>query len=100
MLVVWVGFALACETPIQLASDRREYSRALETMARDQDAGIVALRSFISRYPRSSVADDAALRLADALIEQGSSGEALEQLVWAIRNHPKADRNVSLTEIY
>lgn len=96
MLVVWVGFALACETPIQLASDRREYSRALETMARDQDAGIVALRSFISRYPRSSVADDAALRLADALIEQGSSGEALEQLVWAIRNHPKADRTDEL----
>ncbi|MGI9431458.1 MAG: penicillin-binding protein activator, partial [Myxococcota bacterium] len=96
VLAVCVGFALACETPIELASDRREYSRALETMARDQDAGISALRRFISEHPRSSLADDAALRLADVLIERGESREALEQLVWAIRNHPQGDRTDEL----
>jgi branched-chain amino acid transport system substrate-binding protein len=95
-LALSAALALACETPVLPTRDRQDYSHAVETMARDEEAGIAELRGFVSQHPRSDVADDAALRLADALIARGETREATEQLVWALRNHPEGDRSDEL----
>ena len=92
-----VSALVACETPsLTRGADRQEYASAVETMARDPEAGVSALRTFLARHPRSEFADDAALRLADELIGRGENAEASEQIVWALRNQPQGDRSDEL----
>lgn len=95
-LALLAALTVACETPHLGSRDRQDYAHAVETMARDEDAGIAALRSFLSMHPRSDLSDDAALRLADALVARGESREATEHLIWALRNHPLGDRSDEL----
>ena len=83
----------ACRTPIATGSDRQAYAHALETLASDPEAGLDELRRFLAERPASALADDAALRLADALVARGESGEAVQHLAWALRLQPRGDRS-------
>jgi branched-chain amino acid transport system substrate-binding protein len=95
-LALFSALVLACQSPIQRVSDRQQYTRAVEAMASDRSEGIAALRVFLANHPRSELADDATLRLVDALIEDGGTDEAVEQLIWALRNDPQSDRSDEL----
>jgi branched-chain amino acid transport system substrate-binding protein len=83
----------ACRTPEVPAEDRQAYGAALRTLAHDPEAGADALRAFVDERPRSSLADDAALRLAEACIEAGDDDEAVRRLAWLVRAHPEGDRS-------
>jgi branched-chain amino acid transport system substrate-binding protein len=92
-LVAGVLAALACQTPQAPAADKQAYHEALRTLARDPEAGADALRAFVASRPESSLADDAALRLAEARVEAGDDDEALRRLAWLVRSHPEGDRS-------
>lgn len=83
----------ACQTAQVPAGDRQAYSEALRTLARDVGAGTDALRDFVAERPNSPLADDAALRLAEARVEAGDDDEAVRRLGWLLRAHPKGDRS-------
>jgi outer membrane PBP1 activator LpoA protein len=85
----------ACQTARVPAEDQRAYHAALRTLAQDPAAGRAALRDYVAQRPRSSLADDAALRLAEACIEDGDDDEAVRQLAWLVRSHPEGDRSDS-----
>jgi ABC-type branched-subunit amino acid transport system substrate-binding protein len=75
------------------AEERQEYSQALAVLGGDRAGGIEALQSFVDRHPRSHLADDASLRLAELALEDGREDDALQHLSWVIRRHPKGDRS-------
>jgi ABC-type branched-subunit amino acid transport system substrate-binding protein len=83
----------ACQTAKVPAEDRQAYNAALRTLAHDPEAGSEALREFVARRPKSTLADDAALRLAEACIEAGDDDEAVRRLAWLVRAHPEGDRS-------
>lgn len=95
LVAVPLLLALACQSGQVPAGDRQEYAAALRTLARDPEAGSDALRRFISARPRSPLADDAALRLAEARVEAGDDDEAIRRLGWLLRAHPRGDRSDS-----
>jgi branched-chain amino acid transport system substrate-binding protein len=82
----------ACRAPAPSVPDRRAYREALRELARDPEAGLDALRRFADERPKSPLADDAALRLADALVEAGRDEEAIRRLQRSLRVQPEADR--------
>jgi branched-chain amino acid transport system substrate-binding protein len=90
-----VAFVCAgCQTaPSVPGSDRQAYQAALRLHARDPEAGAAALRDFVEARPGSPLADDAALRLAETLVEQARDDEALRRLAWVLRAHPEGDRS-------
>jgi ABC-type branched-subunit amino acid transport system substrate-binding protein len=59
----------------------------------DRASGIETLEAFVDRHPRSHLADDASLRLAELALEDGRESDALQHLSWLIRRHPKGDRS-------
>jgi ABC-type branched-subunit amino acid transport system substrate-binding protein len=75
------------------AAEQREYSRALAVLGVDRASGIETLEAFVDRHPRSHLADDASLRLAELALEDGRESDALQHLSWLIRRHPKGDRS-------
>ncbi len=75
------------------AEEKREYSQALAALGTDRAGGIAALQSFVDRYPRSRLADDASLRLAELAVEDGRETDALQHLSWVLRRHPRGDRS-------
>ncbi len=88
------GLALgACQAPDVPASDRQAYHAALRAVAHDPEAGADALRDFVDARPKSPLADDAALRLSESLVEQARDDEAMRRLAWLLRTHPDGDRS-------
>jgi branched-chain amino acid transport system substrate-binding protein len=85
----------ACRTPAITANDRQNYHAAIRLLAQDPDAGTEALRDFVAARPQSALADDAALRLAEARIEAGDDDEAVRRLGWILRRHPEGDKSDS-----
>jgi ABC-type branched-subunit amino acid transport system substrate-binding protein len=80
--------------PLSLtAEERQEYVQALAVLGADRAGGIEALQAFVDRHPRSHLADDASLRLAELAAEDGREDDALQHLSWVIRRHPKGDRS-------
>lgn len=91
-LAALVALLGACQLPGPSTPDRPVYQAALREMARDPVAGTDALRRFVDERPKSPLADDATLRLADALVEAGRDDEAIRRLQRALRVQPDADR--------
>jgi branched-chain amino acid transport system substrate-binding protein len=86
----------ACQTAPRVSeSDRQAYNGALRALAQDPDAGAAALRDFVASRPKSPLADDAALRLAESRIEAGDDHEAVRRLGWILRTHPDGDKSDS-----
>jgi ABC-type branched-subunit amino acid transport system substrate-binding protein len=75
------------------SEDQQEYAQALAALGADRAGGIEALQAFIDHHPRSYLADDASLRLAELAAEDGREGDALQHLSWVTRHHPKGDRS-------
>jgi len=84
---------LACQTAGPSTSDARAYHAAVRELARDREAGLRALREFVAERPDSPLADDAVLRIADALVEAGHDREAIRRLERGLRADPEADRS-------
>jgi ABC-type branched-subunit amino acid transport system substrate-binding protein len=84
---------MAVVVPDSSAEERQEYSRALAALGVDRARGIEALEAFVDRRPRSHLADDASLRLAELALEDGRESDALQHLAWLIRTHPNGDRS-------
>jgi ABC-type branched-subunit amino acid transport system substrate-binding protein len=75
------------------SEQQREYSQALALLGADRSGGIEALQLFVDRHPRSHLADDASLRLAELALEERREDDALQHLSRVIRRHPKGDRS-------
>jgi ABC-type branched-subunit amino acid transport system substrate-binding protein len=75
------------------SQEQQEYSQALAAVGVDRAGGIRALRAFVFHHPRSHLADDASMRLAELALEDGRETDALQHLSWVIRRHPKGDRS-------
>lgn len=99
LFALFVSVVLGCGgmpgavAPDPTADEQGEYSRALAVLGADRAGGIEALEIFVGRHPRSHLADDAALRLAELALEDGRERDALQYLTWVIRHHPKGDRS-------
>ncbi|MEN8160489.1 MAG: penicillin-binding protein activator, partial [Myxococcota bacterium] len=87
LLVACAGGASRSSTAEQSA-----YAEALRVAGDDPRAGAEALSGFLSRYPRSALADDAALLLADVAVRLDKPDRAERQLEWVLREHPNADQ--------
>jgi branched-chain amino acid transport system substrate-binding protein len=75
------------------AEERQQYTEALAALGADRAGGIEALRTFLDQHPRSHLADDASLRLAELAMEDGREDDALQRLSWVVRHHPKGNRS-------
>ena len=60
--------------------------------AADPKAGAAALSAFVRDHPKSELADDAGLRLAELTLAKGDSATAMRQLEWVVSNHPNGDQ--------
>jgi ABC-type branched-subunit amino acid transport system substrate-binding protein len=58
----------------------------------DPARGAEALAAFVRTHPRSSLADDAGMRLAELNLEKGDPATAARQLEWVVANHPGGDQ--------
>jgi ABC-type branched-subunit amino acid transport system substrate-binding protein len=58
----------------------------------DSQAGAAALAAFVRDHPKSALADDAGLRLAELTIVKGDTATAARQLEWVVSNHPNGDQ--------
>jgi ABC-type branched-subunit amino acid transport system substrate-binding protein len=93
LLLLGCGGTRWSAAPDRTAEEQQEYSRALTVLGADREGGIEALEAFIGRFPRSHLADDASLRLAELALEDGRESDALQHLSWVIRRHPRGDRS-------
>ena len=50
-------------------------------------------RAFVREYPKSKLADDAGLRLAELTAAKGDTATAARQLEWVVSNHPSGDQS-------
>jgi len=73
--------------------DQRQWSEAMRLASGDSRAGAAALAVFVRGYPRSALADDAGLRLAELTIAKGDPATAERQLEWVVSNHPNGDQS-------
>ena len=99
LVALFASLLLSCEgmrgpvLPGVSSEEQREYSEALADLGVDRVGGIEALQAFVGSHPRSHLADDASLRLAELALEDGRESDALQHLSWVIRRHPKGDRS-------
>ncbi len=87
-----VGCAAVAPPTAATESDREAYAQAVASLGRDPDQGRAALQAFLRERPRSTLADDAAVALAEWHLARGNEDEALQHLLFAVRRHPKGDR--------
>jgi ABC-type branched-subunit amino acid transport system substrate-binding protein len=73
-------------------AEQTAYAAALRVASDDPRAGAEALSGFLTTYPRSPLADDAALLLADLAVRLGKPAAAERQLEWVLREHQNGDR--------
>ncbi len=73
--------------------DQREWSEAMRLASADPKLGAAALGAFVREHPKSNLADDAALRLAELDVQKGDPTSAEKQLEWLVDNHPNGDQS-------
>jgi ABC-type branched-subunit amino acid transport system substrate-binding protein len=73
--------------------DQREWSEAMRLASADPKLGAEALAAFVREHPRSKLADDAGLRLAELTAAKGDPATAARQLEWVVSNHPNGDQS-------
>ena len=59
----------------------------------DPKLGAEALAAFVREHPKSKLADDAGLRLAELTAAKGDKATAARQLEWVVSNHPSGDQS-------
>jgi len=75
------------------AEEQRAYAEALRLANTDPERGAAALAAFVREHPRSALADDAALELAELGLRLGKPEAAGRQLDWLLREHPNGDQS-------
>ena len=88
-----LGCAFAPTQPVDRAGANRDYAEALRLASDRPEAGVVALEGFLRNHPRSSLADDAALRLAELQVASGARVAATRTLERTLRQHPAGDKS-------
>ena len=78
--------------PEAQAEAQVQYQKAQELLAVDASTGSNELERFLRDWPRSELADDAALELASRAAQAGNLDRAARHLIWAVRMHPTGDR--------
>jgi ABC-type branched-subunit amino acid transport system substrate-binding protein len=73
--------------------EQRAYAEALRIASADPQRGAAALAAFVNAHPRSALADDAALSLAELALRLGKPDAAERQLDWVLREHPNGDQS-------
>jgi ABC-type branched-subunit amino acid transport system substrate-binding protein len=73
--------------------DQREWAEAMRLATADPARGAEALAAFVRTHPRSALADDAGLRLAELNVQKGDAATAARQLEWVVANHPNGDQS-------
>ena len=97
---VWIAIGIAAcaatgpppPTPVERERARTQFEQAQELLAVDDGTATQELERFLRDWPRSELADDAALELARRAAADGQYDRASRHLVWATRLHPRGDR--------
>lgn len=74
------------------SSARREYSAAVRLVGSRPAQAMAAFEAFLREHPRSALADDAGLRLAELQHGAGAPVAAIRTLQRVVQLHPAADR--------
>jgi len=73
--------------------EQRAYAEALRLAAKQPEKGAAALADFLQTYPRSGLADDAAIDLAELAVRLKKPERAVRQLEWVLDEHPNGDQS-------
>ena len=85
--------SLPTVAPADAAEARRDYAAALRAAeSLPLEGGTRALEAFLRAHPRSALADDAGLRLAELQIERSAPIAAASTLQRVVDQHPRGDR--------
>lgn len=92
LLAACAGFEGISRGP---ATDEQRRAFAAATSAVDSDpvAAEARLNEFLEKWPRSPLADDAAMRLAEFALSRGDRDAALTHYTFVIRRHPDGDQH-------
>jgi len=72
--------------------ERREYAAALSALPDDPAEAEQHLGRFLLKWPRSPLAGDASIRLAEMALARGDQDSALQHYTYVIRNFPNGNR--------
>ncbi|MFO0689223.1 MAG: ABC transporter substrate-binding protein [Myxococcota bacterium] len=91
-----IALQLACagsgDAPRPVPDEQRAaYEAALRKRATDPAAARSSLEAFITRYPASAMADDAALRLSEQALAEGRRDDGLRWLGSILTQYPGSD---------
>ena len=93
LLLVWPACAGGPGGVSSRGEDQREWSEAMRLASADPKLGAEALAAFVREHPKSKLADDAGLRLAELTAAKGDTATAARQLEWVVSNHPNGDQS-------
>ncbi len=91
LAVAWLAAALACagfSRPALTPEERNAYEAALAELDSQPAAAEAALEDFVRRFPKSRLADDARLQLAELALARGDSDAALRELEQILSRDP------------
>jgi len=94
-LALWIGACAGLDRlarPAASDEERRALAEALSTADDNPDVAVESLKEFLNAWPRSPLADDAAMELAALELDQGDRDAALERYYFVIREHGGGDR--------
>jgi ABC-type branched-subunit amino acid transport system substrate-binding protein len=93
LLLVWPACAVGPRGVSSRGDDQREWAEAMRLASADPRLGAEALAVFVREHPKSKLADDAGLRLAEIDAQWGVAAGAARQLEWVVANHPSGDQS-------
>ena len=85
------GFGLGTGAKVS-EPERREYAAALSVLSDDPEAAEQSLGRFLVKWPRSPLAGDASIRLAEMALARGDQDAALRHYEYVIRHFPNGNR--------
>jgi ABC-type branched-subunit amino acid transport system substrate-binding protein len=85
------GFGPRGEVKVSEA-ERRDYANALSVLGDDPAAAEQRLIEFIESWPKSPLAGDASIRLAEMALARGDRDEALKRYYYVVLNFPRGNR--------
>jgi ABC-type branched-subunit amino acid transport system substrate-binding protein len=72
-------------------AEGRQYQAAVNIATKEPETAVRLLAAFLNQYPRSSLADDAAARLAELALQAADEQRAMSWLYLIVREYPNAE---------